>query len=232
MIINTNPHLYLSQTHSRYAMKCCDLCGAESDDEAQCCVRCGFDFPKVIRSDIRDEAILKKYEGKSVEEVKRELKIKQVRLRSYLENMDAKALKKEELVALLEESLEFLRIPIVLGVDDKLNFSKQEISFIMLMYKIQEKADLENGGPISTSATYIRMANALQLLNYPDESMGTIKKALLINPNNQDALFAKSKLLFYTKDYPAAKRCLKKLTEKGEHPKASYLVELIDQMAE
>ena len=211
-------------------MKCCDLCGAESEEKSQCCVRCGFDFPKVIRSDIRDEAILKKYEGKSVEEVKIELKIKQVRLRSYLENMDAKALKKEELVALLEESLGFLRVPIILGVDDELNFSKQEISFILLIHKIQEKADIESGGPISTSIIYTRMANALQVLNYPDESMGMIKKALLINPNNQDALFAKSKLFFYAKDYAAAKRSLEKLMEKGEHPKASYLVELIDQI--
>ena len=77
-----------------------------------------------------------------MEEVKRELKIKQVRLRSYLENMDAKALKKEELVALLEESLGFLRVPVILGVDDELNFSKQEISFILLIHKIQEKADI------------------------------------------------------------------------------------------
>ncbi len=212
-------------------MKCCDLCGAESDEEAKCCVRCGFDFPKTIRSDIRDEAILKKYEGKSVEEVKRELKIKQVRLRSYLENMDAKALKKEELVSLLEESLGFLRVPIILGVDDELNFSKQEISFILLIHRIQEKADIESGGPISTSTIYTRMANALQIMNYPDESMDMINKALLINPNNQDALFAKSKLLFYAKDYAAAKRCLEKLMEKGEHPNAGYLVELIDQIA-
>ncbi len=213
-------------------MKCCDLCGAESAEEAQCCARCGFDFPKVIRSDIRDEAILKKYEGKSVEEVKRELKIKQVRLRSYLENMEAKALKKEELVALLEESLGFLSVPIVLGVDDELNFSKQEISFILLIHRIQEKADIDNGGPISTSAIYTRMANALQLLDHPDESMDMIKKALLIDPNNQDALFIKSKLLFYAKDYAAARRSLEKLMEKGEHPKASYLVELINQISE
>ncbi len=213
-------------------MKYCDLCGADVAEEQKCCPRCGFEFPKVIMSDIRDEAILKKYQGKSVEEVKRELKIKQTRLCSYFENMDTKTLKKEELVALLEESLGFLRIPIVLGVDDELNFSKQEISFIMLMYRIQEKADIESGGPISTSAIYTRMANALQVLNHPDESMSMIMKALLINPNNHDALFAKSKLLFYAKDYAAAKRSLEKLMEKGEHPKASYLVELIDQIAE
>ena len=181
-------------------MKCCDLCGAESDEKTQCCARCGFDFPKVIRSDSRDEAILNKYEGKSVEEVKRELKIKQTRLQSYLENMDAKALKKEELVALLEESLGFLRVPTVLGIDDELKFSQEEISFIMLMHRIQENADMENKGPISTSAIYTRMANALQTLNHTEESMDMIKKALLINPNNQDALFLKSKILFYVKD--------------------------------
>ena len=213
-------------------MKCCDLCGAESDKKAESCSRCGFDFPKVIRSDIRDEAILKKYEGKSVEEVKRELRIKQVRLQSYLENMDTNSLKKEELVALLEESLGFLRVPIVLGVDDELNFSKQEISFILLMYKIQKKVDIENGNPISTSSIYTRMANALQSLDHTDESMYMIQNALLINPNNQDALFVKAKLLFHAKDYTVAKRCLEKLIEKGEHPKAGLLVELIDQIAE
>ena len=211
-------------------MKCCDLCRAESDNEAQCCSRCGFDFPKVIRSDIRDEAILKKYEGKSVEEVKKELKIKQTRLQTYLENMDTNSLKKEELVALLEESLAFLRVPNILGVEDELNFSQQEEGFIMLMQRIQETADMENGGPISTSATYIKMANALHSLEHPDMSMNMITKALLINPNNQDALFTKSKLLFYAKDYATAKRCLEKLMEKGEHLKAGYLVELIDQI--
>lgn len=211
-------------------MKSCDLCGAESDEAAQCCVRCGFDFPKVIMSDIRDEAILKKYEGKSLEEVKRELKIKQTRLRTYLENMDTNSLKKEELVALLEESLGFLRVPVVLGVDDELNFSQQEEGFIMLLQRIQKKADIENGGPISTSATYVKMANALQSLELLDMSMDMITKALLINPNNQDALFAKSKFLFYAKDYSAAKRCLEKLIEKGEHPNASYLAELINQL--
>jgi len=212
-------------------MKCCELCGANSEKDAKCCSRCGFDFPKVIRSDIRDEAILKKYKGKSVEEVKKELKIKQTRLRTYLENMDTNSLKKEELVALLEESLAFLRVPNVLGVEDKLNFSQQEEGFIMLMQRILETADIENGGPISTSATYIKMANALQSLEHPDMSMNLITKALLINPNNQDALFTKSKLLFYAKDYANAKKCLEKLMEKGEHPKASYLIELIDQIA-
>ncbi len=211
-------------------MKCCELCGVESDDKTQCCSRCGFDFPRAIRSDLRDEAILKKYEGKTVEEVKKEIKIKQTRLQSYLENMDTKTLKKEELVALLEESLGFLRIPVVLGVDDELNFSKQEVSFIMLIHRSQEKADIESGDPIFTSAIYTRMANALQILNHSDESMGMINKALLINPNNQDALFVKSKLLFYAKNYAAAKRCLEKLMEKGKHPKAGYLVELIDQI--
>ena len=211
-------------------MKSCDLCGAETEDEDQCCIRCGFDFPKVIRSDIRDEAILKKYQGKSLNEVKRELKIKQTRLRSYLENMDTAALKKEELVALLEESLGFLKVPVVLGIEDELNFSKEEMSFILLMQKIQEKADEDNGGPVSTSTTYIKMANALQKMEYPEISMDMINKALLINPNDLDAQFIRAKLLFYAKDYDAAKRCLEKLLQKGEHVNAGYLAELIIQI--
>jgi len=212
-------------------MKSCDLCGVENDKKNSCCFRCGFDFPKSIRSDIRDEAILKKYEGKSVEEVKRELKIKQTRLRTYLENMDTNALEKENLVALLEESLKFLRVPIVLGVEDELNFSQQEVDFILLMQKIQKKADMERGGPVSTMAVYIKMANALQSMNESEQSIDMINKALLINPNNQDALFTKAKMLFYTKEYAAARRCLEKLIEKGEHPKANYLAELIDQIS-
>ena len=42
-------------------MKCCDLCGADNQEKAKTCLRCGFEFPLAIRSDIRDEAILKKY---------------------------------------------------------------------------------------------------------------------------------------------------------------------------
>lgn len=212
-------------------MKSCELCGAENGDDAERCIRCGFDFPRAIRSDIRDEAILKKYKGKSLEEVKRELKIKQTRLRSYLENMDVKALNRQELLALLEESLGFLRVPVIMGVDDELNFSQQETSFILLMHRILKKADAENHEPVSSFSVYIKMANALHSMNYPEQSMDMINKALLINPNDQDALFTKAKLLFYIKDYEPAKRCLGKLMEKGENPKANYLAELIDQMA-
>ena len=211
-------------------MKCCDLCGAENQDETKTCLRCGFEFPLVIRSDIRDEAILKKYDGKSLEEVKRVLKTQQTLLRSFLENIDAKALRKEELVTLLDDALGFLRIPVALGVEDEILFSQQEASFIKLMLTILNRVDSDNGGPIATSNTYIKMANALQAMEEPGHAMNMIEKALLINPQDKDALFVKAKLLFYIKDYDAAKRCLEKLMEKGEHPKASYLVELIDQL--
>ena len=212
-------------------MKSCDLCGAENGDDAERCIRCGFDFPRVIQSDIRDEVILKKYEGKSLDEVKRELRIKQSRLRSYLENMDTKNLDRQELLALLEESLGFLRVPLVMGVDDELNFSQQETSFILLIQRIQEKADSDNMGPISSSATYIRMANALHSMDFQEGSMNMINKALLINPNDLDALFTKAKLLFYVKDYEPARRCLTRIMDKGKNPKAAYLAELIDQIS-
>ena len=211
-------------------MKCCDLCGAENQDETNICSRCGFEFPLIIRSDIRDEAILKKYDGKSLEEVKRVLKMQQTLLRSFLENLDAKALNKEELVTLLDDALAFLRIPITLGVDDEIQFSQQEASFIKLMLTILNRVDSENGGPIATSNTYIKMANGLQAMEEPGHAISMIEKALLINPQDKDALFVKAKLLFYAKDYDTAKRCLEKLMEKGEHPKASYLVELINQL--
>ena len=213
-------------------MKCCDLCGADNQDETNICSRCGFEFPLVIRSDIRDEAILKKYNGKSLEEVKRVLKMQQTLLRSFLENLDAKELNKEELVTLLDDALAFLRIPITLGVDDEILFSQQEASFIKLMLTILNRVDSENGGPIATSNTYIKMANALKAMEEPAHAMNMIEKALLINPQDKDALFVKAKLLFYAKDYGTAKRCLEKLMEKGEHPKASYLVALIEQISE
>ena len=212
-------------------MKCCDLCGAENQDNDKTCLRCGFEFPLTIRSDIRDEAILKKYDGKSLEYVKLEIKKQQNLLKSYLENMDIKDLKKEDLVSLLDDALGFLRVPLVLGVEDELLFSRQEGGFIRLMQTILNRADTDNGGPIATSRTYIRMANALNSMEETAGAMSMIEKALLINPQDKDALYGKSKLLFYAKEYKAAKRCLEKLIERGEHPKAEYLAELIDQIA-
>ena len=100
------------------------------------------------------------------------------------------------------------------------------------MVEIIEKADAEHKGPIATSATYIRMANALQAMDKTESAMDMIDKALLINPQDKDGQYARAKLLFYAKDYKAAKRCLEKLMEKGEHPRASYLVELIEQISD
>ena len=212
-------------------MKGCELCGAENEDNAETCSRCGFEFPKAIRSDIRDKAILEKHQGKSLDQVKVELKEKQAQMRSYLENVEAKEIEKGEMVALLDGALEFLKVPYILGVEDELAFSQDEAGFIELMLSIIEKADAEHGGPIATSGTYIRMANALHAMDDSDNAMKMIEKALLINPQDKDGQYARAKLLFYAKDYKAAKRCLEKLMEKGEHPKAGYLAELIEQIS-
>ena len=212
-------------------MKTCDLCGADNKEGIETCHRCGFEFPKTISSDMRDKAILSKYDGQDLDQVRKELNKQQTRMRAYLENMDAKSLKKEELVSLLDQALSFMKVPNTIGVDDELNFSKDESNLIKLLFRILERADHDHGTPIATSGTYIRMSNALFFLDEAGLARDMVEKALLINPNNADAQYSKAKLLFYEKDYQGARRCLGKLIEKGQHPKAGYLAELIDQLS-
>lgn len=213
-------------------MKPCELCGAENGDDDITCVRCGFEFPKSISSDVRDKAILQKYSGKDMGAVRKEINRQHARMRAYLENMDARELKKEELVVLLAQSLEFLKVPAVMGVEDELRFSGGEEAFIRLIFKTLERADQDYGGPTASPATYTKMANALQAMGESLNAMAMIESALLIDPRDDDAQYGKAKLLFYAREYAAARRCLEKLVEGGRYPKAVYLVELIDQLSQ
>jgi len=213
------------------SMKRCDLCGAEIPKGATVCSRCGFEFQKEIRSDVRDAAILRKHGQKSVEEVNRELKNAQTRLTAYLDNMAARGLSKDELVALLDDALGFLQVPLSMGVEDVLRFNQQETGFIHLLASSLEKADEDNGTPVGTTGTYIRMSNALQALGMTENAMRMIENALLINPRDRDAMFARAILLFHAKKYPAARKCLEKIITATENEKAKYMLELIDQMS-
>ena len=211
-------------------MKCCDLCGAENQENDNTCLRCGFEFPMAIRSDIRDEAILKKHEGKCVEKVKIDLKNRHVQLRSYLENIEARSLTKEDLVSLLDESLAFLQVPLVMKVEDELKFNQNEKEFITIMADTVEKLDIDNRGPTATAGTYVKLTNALMFMEKTKRARDMLDKALLINPNNLDVQYGKAKLLFSIKDYEAAKKVLKKIKEKGEYVPADLLLELILQI--
>jgi len=149
---------------------------------------------------------------------------------AYLDNLAAKSLSREELVSLLDESLAFLQIPLVLGVEDDLKFNKDERTFIGKVADNLDFADSEHNGPIGTSATYIRLSNALQSMGEEGRAMLMIEKALLINPKDRNAMFGKAKLLFYSKKYDASKKCLERLIGSGDDKNAKYLSELIEQI--
>ncbi|MDO9536887.1 MAG: tetratricopeptide repeat protein [Thermoplasmata archaeon] len=212
-------------------MKSCELCGANVSKKLERCTRCGFEFHKEIRSDARDKAILKKHGGKSVDSVNRDLKNRQAQLTAYLENIAAKSFTREETVSFLDEALTFLQIPLSMGVDDELKFNSDEKKFIELVAHHIESADIENGGPIGRPEAYVRLSNVLQSLGEQEPAMQMIEKALLINPKDSDAMFAKAKLLFRSKNYEIARKCLDKIIGSGEDEKARYLVELIDQIS-
>ena len=211
-------------------MKLCDLCGAEVSKKLDKCTRCGFEFQKEIKSDVRDRAILKKHYGKTVDIVKRDLKNRQAQLSAYLDNISAKSLSNEELVTLLDDALSFLQIPSVMGVEDELKFDDDETKFIRLVTSSLENADSENNMPVGSTSTYIRLSNTLHSMGDANKAMAMIEKALLINPRDLDATYAKAKLLFYAKKYDLAKKCLERLISKGNDDKAKYLFELIEQL--
>jgi tetratricopeptide (TPR) repeat protein len=211
-------------------MSICELCGAKISKKLETCPRCGFEFQMEIRSDVRDKAILDKHEGKTVENVNRDLKNRQAQLMAHLDNLAAKSLSVEELVSLLDESLTFLQIPLALGVEDELRFNMEEKTFICQIAINLEMADTDNNGPVGTSGTYIRLSNALQSMGEQDRAMRMIEMALLINPRDQDAMYGKAKLLFYGKKYEASKKCLERLMAAGGDKNAKYLSELIEQI--
>jgi len=211
-------------------MKTCELCGAGIPKDLQVCSRCGFEFQREIRSDVRDKAILDKHEGKTVEHVNRDLKNRQAQLTAYLDNLAAKSLSVEELVSLLDESLTFLQIPLALGVEDELKFNTAEKKFISQVANNLELADSQNNRPVGTSGTYTRLSNALQSMGEHARAIQMIEMALLINPLDRDAMFGKAKLLFYGKKYEASKKCLERLIAAGGNKNAKYLSELIEQI--
>lgn len=212
------------------AMKTCELCGAEIPENLKVCSRCGFEFQKEIRRDSRDRALLERNAGASVEEVRRDLRDRQAKLTAYMENLAAKSLAAEELSSLMDESLTYLQIPLVLGVEDELRLDGGEKEFVGLVTRCLGNADSLNGGPVGTAGTYIKLSNALQSLGETETAMLMIDKALLINPRDRAAQFGKAKLLFYAKRYDAAKKCLEKLIAAGDDDNARYLSELIEQL--
>jgi tetratricopeptide (TPR) repeat protein len=116
-------------------------------------------------------------------------------------------------------------------VDDELRLNSQEREFVNLIVKNLEAADLENNGPVGTSGAYTRLSNALQSMGEQESAMRMIEKALLLRPKDMDAMFAKAKLLFYSKKYAQARKSLEKIISAGGHENAMYLVELIDQIS-
>ncbi|MBA3046678.1 MAG: hypothetical protein KKH41_07205 [Candidatus Thermoplasmatota archaeon] len=212
-------------------MVTCELCGAENTKGLETCSRCGFVFRKEVRADIRDSAILKRHKGKTLENVNRDLKNAQAKFTAYLDNMAARRLSREELSSLLDDALAYLLIPLTMGVEDELKFNQQEKQFINQVVENLEIADMENGVPVGTPGTYIRLSNALQALDEPEIAMTMIDRALLLNPRNRDAMLSRAKLLFYTKRYAQARKYLEKILKSGDDEKARYLIELIDQIS-
>jgi tetratricopeptide (TPR) repeat protein len=212
-------------------MKKCDLCGADVENGTVECTRCGFVFHLEISSDMRDVAILNKHAGKSVEKVHRDIRNARAKFTAYLDNMAAKSLSPEEVASLVDEALSYMQIPLSMGVEDELRFDHGETEFISLVVENLDRIDQENGNPVGTSGTYIRLANALQAMGEPEKSMRMIESALLLNPRDREAMFTKAKLLFQSKKYPQARKCLEKLSATEISEDARYLLELIDQIS-
>lgn len=218
-------------TDYQAVMRKCELCGAETSESLPACPRCGFEFQREIRSDTRDRAILEKHGGKSVDNVKRDIRNRQARFTAYLENLSAKNLSPEELVTLLNDALTFLEIPLALGAEDELKFESAEREFINLMAVNLDRADAVHGMPIGSGATYVRFSNAFLSMGEPVRAMAMIERGLLINPKDRDAIFGKAILLFRLKKYDAAKKCLERLVSAGADENVRYLYELMDQMS-
>ncbi len=213
-------------------MNSCELCGAQAEDGQKTCPRCGFEFPEVVRSDIRDEKILERYKEKPLETVKRDLRDKLSQMISYFENVDLGQMDVNDLTAFVDEALAFLHVPVTLGLGDEMNFNEREEILILVTVSKLEEADNISGRPLASTRSYIRLANALNCLGECSRAMEMIDKALLKEPNNIDALFGKAILNFNEKKYEEAKRYLEKLMAKTEaHSKALYLAEMIDQLS-
>ncbi len=212
-------------------MNKCELCGVRIEARQKSCPRCGFEFPKEVRSDTRDEKILERYEGKPIETVKRDLKDKLSYLTSYFENLDVSKGEVEDMHAFVEEALGFLHVPMTMGMGDEMRFSGREEKLIIVTISKLEEADVFRGTPLASVRSYIRLANALNCLGACSRAMEMMDKALLKEPNNTDALYGKAMLLFYEKRYEESKRYLAKLLEKTKaDSKSLYLAEMIEQL--
>ena len=212
-------------------MSVCELCGAEVEEGEHHCHRCGFEFPRTVRSDSRDSKILTKYEGKGTEQVKRDMRDKMSHLLSYFENLDVHSDCDRDLTAFIEEALEFLHVPVTIGIDDELKFNEREERLIAITAAKVEDNDLHQAHPAASVRSYVRLANALNSMGQCSRAMDMMDKALLKEPTNIDALFGKAKLLFYEKRYAESQRYLAKLLKKDEnHEKAQYLAEMVGQL--
>jgi tetratricopeptide (TPR) repeat protein len=212
-------------------MKNCELCGAILEGEMAACPRCGFEFPKKVYSDIRDNALLKKYEGKTIETVQHDLKDKTSLLTSHFENLDMNEYTTKEIITSVEETLDFLQIPTVIGLGHELKFTDREEKLINALMSKLEQVESDQGSPVASARAYTKLANATHCLGDVKTALKMVNKALLKEPNNPDALFGKAKLLFYEKKYNEAKRYLDKLLAKSKKDQNSlYLAEMIEQI--
>ena len=213
-------------------MTLCELCGAEIKDEDEVCPRCGYEFPKSVHSDSRDQKILAGKEGVNVEDLKRNMRDKLTYLTSYFENLEVRELVYKEFPSFLEEALGLLHVPMTIGMGDELKFNEKEQNLIKVIVAKLDQSDNQVGDPVASTRSYIRLANALHCLGEADSAMRMIDKALLKEPANLDALFGKAKLLFYQKRYGEAKRYLNKLMAKDDkYPRSVYLAEMIEQLS-
>ena len=195
------------------------------------CPRCGFKFPKEVRSDVRDRVILERHDGQAVESVKRDLRDKLTQLISHFENLELSDSSVKDTPPFLEEALGTLHVPVAIVIGDELRFSERQKKLIMLLVSKLKDAELHSGIPIASTRSYVRLANALHCLGEADDAMEMMDKALFKEPADPDALFGKAKLLFYEKRYDEAERHLNRLMTKAKkNPDAIYLAEIIGQL--
>ena len=212
-------------------MKTCELCGASIDNGQEKCPRCGFEIPKKVYFDVRDQSIPKKYKDIAVETVKHDIKDKTSLFTSHFENLDVNNSTPEDITASVEEVLDFLQIPMIIGLGDELKFTEREEKLIRTLIEKLERSEIVHGVSVASARSYIKLANAAHCLGDAKKAMNMINKALLGGPNNPDALFGKAKLLFYEKRYDDAKRYLDKLLAKTKKDsKSMYLAEMIEQI--
>ena len=99
-------------------MSICELCGASIEMGQDVCPRCGFKFPKGVRSDVRDRVILERHDGQTVESVKRDLRDKLTQLISHFENLELSDSSVKDTPPFLEEALGTLHFPVTICIGD------------------------------------------------------------------------------------------------------------------